>query len=252
MSYFYVYDSFVQEKRYERDIIRVEQRLTDIGIQGKIGRLALFRNASELVRDEVRRGATTIVVVGNDATFHALMGVLPELNVVVGFVPIGEPCKISQVLGVPPGADACDVLSARLVETLDVGKINNQYFLTSVEVFHQNAAVDVDGKFTLSTPIGGGIEVRNLGSLGYKNIREGLANPRDGRLDVVIFADLPKEGMFAKSKTTQSVIPMRQLGIIGEPPIKAVVDGVESAFESIKIEIVPKSLKIITGKERMI
>jgi diacylglycerol kinase family enzyme len=253
MSYFYVYDKFVQEKRFERDIIRIEQRLTDIGIQGKIGRLALFRNAVELVRDEVRRGATTIVVVGNDETFHQLMGVLPELNVVVGFIPVGEPCKIAQVLGITSGPECCDALSARLVETLDVGRINkSQYFLTSVEVLHQNAAVDVDGKFTLSTPAGGGIEVRNLGSLGYKNLADGLADPRDGLLDVVIFAERPKESFFSKAKTTQSVIPMRSLGIIGEPPITAIVDGVECKFEQMRIEIVPKSLKVITGKGRLI
>ena len=130
MSYFYVYDKFVQDKRFERDIIQIEQRLTDIGIQGKIGRLALFRNAAELVRDEVKRGADTVVVVGNDATFHQLMSVLPELDAVIGFIPVGDSCKISEVLGIPTGAAACDVLSARLTETLGVGRVNNsQYFL---------------------------------------------------------------------------------------------------------------------------
>ncbi|MEI7741829.1 MAG: diacylglycerol kinase family protein [bacterium] len=252
MSYFYVYDKFVQEKRYEREIIRVEQKLTDIGIQGKVGRLALFRNAVELVRDEVRRGATTIVVVGNDATFHQLMGVLPELGIAVGFIPVGDSCRISQVLGVPPGAEACDVLSARLTETLDVGKINNQYFLTSVDVFHQNAVLDIDGKFKISTPTGGGIEVRNLGSLGYKDLKEGLADPRDGKLDTIIFADLPKEGIFSKSRTTQSSIPLHHLNIVGEGPLTAIVDGVECKFENIRIEAVPKILKVITGKGRLV
>ena len=70
MSYYYVYDEFVQDPKFERDLAQIETRLTDLGISGKIARLALFRDPTELIRDEVRKGAKTIVAVGNDVTFR--------------------------------------------------------------------------------------------------------------------------------------------------------------------------------------
>ncbi|EKD32917.1 MAG: hypothetical protein ACD_76C00116G0003, partial [uncultured bacterium] len=47
--YYYVYDDFVQDKRFEKDLQKIENRLTDLGISGKIARLALFKHADELV-----------------------------------------------------------------------------------------------------------------------------------------------------------------------------------------------------------
>jgi len=252
MSYLYVYDKFVQEKKYERDVVRIEQRLADIGIQGKIARLAMFRSAGEVVRDEVKRGAHTVVVVGDDATFHSVMSVVPELPVVVGFLPVGDSCRISEVLGVPKGPEACDILSARLTETLDVGRVNGHYFLTSVQIFHQDAIVDC-GPFRVKPALRGGVEVRNLGSLGFEDIGAALANPRDGILDTHLFAELPKEGIFSRPRITQSMFPLKQFTIYSEgEPIKAVIDGVERQFESLRFDVLPKQLKVIVGKGRKI
>lgn len=66
--YFYLYDSFVAEKKYERTIALIESRLVDIGISGKVGRMTPFTNPRNLIRDEIRCGAKTIVIVGNDET----------------------------------------------------------------------------------------------------------------------------------------------------------------------------------------
>jgi diacylglycerol kinase family enzyme len=252
MSYFYVYDEFVQERRYERELIKIEHRLTDIGIQGKIGRVALFRHIGEIVRDEAKRGAQTIVVVGDDETFRKLMPVLPELEVVVGLIPLGAKTRIAEVLGVPAGAEACDTLSARIIETLDVGRLNERYFFSSVEAFGSDVAVQVGGKYQIKAAASGGIEVRNVGSLAYADLRDGLANARDGMLEVVIHAELPKERLWSRPKTTHSIFPMKQLGIVGATPISVMLDGVLEQFSKIELSCLPKALKIISGKARLI
>ena len=51
--YFYIYDEFVQNKRFEKELLQIENRLTDLGIAGKVARLALFRDVEETVRDEL-------------------------------------------------------------------------------------------------------------------------------------------------------------------------------------------------------
>ncbi|KKR89303.1 MAG: hypothetical protein UU36_C0035G0001, partial [Candidatus Uhrbacteria bacterium GW2011_GWE2_41_1153] len=34
--YYYVYDEFIQDPRFERDLALIETRVTDLGIAGKI------------------------------------------------------------------------------------------------------------------------------------------------------------------------------------------------------------------------
>lgn len=251
MSYFYVYDKFVQDRKHEKELARIEQRLVDIGIQGKIGRLSLFRQCGELVRDEVKRGAETVVVVGNDDTFHSLMEVLPELKVVTGLIPLGDKNRVAEVLGIPMGLAACDVLSARLTETFDVGKINHQYFLTSVEIPNQSAVVDCGG-YTVQSTSAGGVEIRNLGSLRQKDLQAGLSNPRDGLLEAVVYAELPKEHLFARGKMTQSSLLLKSLRVTTNGLCTAIVDNVECQLEKMQFQAVPRALRVITGKGRMV
>ena len=46
--YCYLYDELIHDnKKYEKEVLRIENRLTDLGITGKTSRLALFRNGSQ-------------------------------------------------------------------------------------------------------------------------------------------------------------------------------------------------------------
>ncbi|MFH0928519.1 MAG: diacylglycerol kinase family protein [bacterium] len=252
MSYFYVYDKFVQEGKFDKELIKIEHRLTDIGIQGKIGRLALFKQADELIKDEVKRGAETIVVVGNDDTFYSLLQFLPQLNVTVGFIPLGEPNRLAEVFGIPAGVLACDPLSSRILETFDLGLVNGQYFLSSVEIYNQELVIDYQNKYKIPVSEKGAVEIRNLGSLGYKDLKEGFGNPRDGLLDVILFSELPKSGFFSRPKVTQSILPLNELNITGKKQYAAIVDGAKLVMGKMEFGVLPKALKMIVGKNRMI
>ena len=105
--YYYVYDEFVQDPKFERDLALIETRLTDLGIAGKIARLALFRDPKELIRDEIRKGAKTIVAVGNDITLRRVIDAVGDSGVVIGVVPVGKDGNIlSSILGIAVGVDA--------------------------------------------------------------------------------------------------------------------------------------------------
>ena len=66
--YYYIYDSYLAEKKYESTIARIENRLTDLGINGKINRLSFLKNIHQIIGEEVKRGVKTVVVVGSDET----------------------------------------------------------------------------------------------------------------------------------------------------------------------------------------
>ncbi|MBM5789927.1 hypothetical protein FJZ23_02475, partial [Candidatus Parcubacteria bacterium] len=194
--YCYLYDDFLQgNKRYERELLQVENRLTDLGIAGKISRLALFRNAEEMVRDEIERGVKTVVVLGNDDTVRKLLDVISESDVVLGLIPFGPKNDLARLLGIPHGVAACDVLSARRVEQIDIGTINGRKFITGVTVpdFRAELMCD-DGKYRIVPTSRANLEITNLAD---------VTDPCDGRLEAKIRASVRKGwGPFAKHRET--------------------------------------------------
>ena len=71
--YTYVYDGFVTDKKHEKLLSRVETRLTDLGISGRIERLTMFKDIGEIVADAAAQGCETIVAVGDDGTVGRLI-----------------------------------------------------------------------------------------------------------------------------------------------------------------------------------
>lgn len=242
--YCYIYDDYLQSnRRYEKELMAIENRLTDLGIAGKIARLALFRDAEEMLRDEINRGVTTVVVVGNDETVHKVINVIIDRSVICGLIPIGPKNTLAKLLGVPEGVAACDVLSARRVETIDIGSINGQRFITGVTVPNVRAELTCDERYRIVPTAKADLQVCNLTS---------DANPRDGLLQAVVHASVKHGwGWFSRRTETESILPFRSLAIRSEKPIALFADGSQMSGTHFDISIEPMMLKVITGKERM-
>ena len=45
--YYYLYDSRLNDKKYNNVIAKIETRLTDLGINGKINRLSFLKNINQ-------------------------------------------------------------------------------------------------------------------------------------------------------------------------------------------------------------
>lgn len=243
--YCYLYDEFIQEnKRYERELLQIENRLTDLGIAGKISRLALFRNAEEMIRDEIDRGVQTVVVLGNDDTVRTLLDVLSESDVVLGIIPIGPKNDLARLFGVPAGIAACDVLSARRIEQIDVGTINGRKFITGVHVPNFRAELMCnDGKYRILPTSQADLKIKNLADMN---------DPCDGVLEAVIHATVRRGwGPFSKQQETDSILPFQCLAIRSDKPIAAYADGQEMQGTRFDIGIEPLTLRVIMGKERV-
>src|SRR3989338_2880950 len=101
--YLYLYDSFLNQKKYTSALARIETRLTDLGIGGKICRLSPLRNIKELIADELANGVKTIVVVGNDKTLSEAINFVAQHDVTLGLIPIGPNNSLAGQLGLPAG-----------------------------------------------------------------------------------------------------------------------------------------------------
>jgi diacylglycerol kinase family enzyme len=263
--YAYLYDDFLSDKAYERALANIETRCSVLGIQGRTARLAIFRSARDLVEGLVKDGAETIVVVGNDRSLQKVMWFLPDLPVTVGYIPICEPSQIGTMLGIPQGDKGCDVLAARRMETLDMGTIDDRYFLTEVVMDATKASVDVEGQYRIAPRQAGTVSVRNLG--GMSKDGRSNADARDGLLEVVVkpYVEEQKKSRFSRVLSSLSPNAARAVlsagmsetrltlskgSIVSDEPIDMLVDGHPINGFTFRIGIVPRKLKIITGRDK--
>ncbi len=250
-TYAFIYDDVLNDRRYERAIAEVDVRLTSLDLQGRVVRLSLFRSAKELVEQMVREGVTTIVIIGNDQSLDKMLWFLPDLDITVGYIPVVEPWGVATLLGIPNGPAACDVVAARFVEVLDVGKIDNRYFLTSVRMPRTMAAVDIEGHYRLSAVHGGSITIQNIGQAVQD--RASFDEAKDGFLEVVIEpSESPNASRWGRRKRERQMKKTRAFirygKIISSEPVDVQVDShVVNGFQ-FSLEIVPKKFRLITSR----
>src|SRR3989344_586653 len=114
--YLYLYDAQLSGKPFQHALVRVETRLTDLGIGGKISRLSPLKNLRELIHDEV----------------------------------------------------ACDVIAARRLSRLDIGRANTTYFLSGLRVPFNQASFELDGQYHVKPNAGSfTVLIRNLPPEGW-------------------------------------------------------------------------------------
>jgi hypothetical protein len=197
--YYYLYDTFLNDKKYEKVLDRIKTRLLDLDIQGKHERMSLLKSADDLLSTEIKRGAKTIIVVGNDKTFLKVVDIVAKQEVTLGIIPLGEPNNIARALGLLPGDKSCEILAARKIVEFDLGKANNIFFFSNIEVTknidriaisHQGykvipkAQCSAVGIYNFFVPVGHG----------YDRAMEKV-NPRDRQLDLVIKSEVRSKGV---------------------------------------------------------
>jgi hypothetical protein len=200
-----------------------------------------------------RAGVKNIVFVGNDHTLLKAMWFLPDVEATVGYLPVTGPAPVAALLGIPVGASAVDVLAARLVEQLDVGRLDDRYFLTEVVIPSTVAAVEIEGQYRIRPSEGGAIAVRNLGGVTPEG--EASADPKDGWLEAVVQIQSERstvKKLLKKPALAETKIPLRFGAIISEEPIEIFVDGAAMNGFRFALSIIPKRLKVITGRGRKI
>jgi hypothetical protein len=250
MPYFYLYDSYLQDRNYAASLIKLETTLTDLGIQGRVGRLTLLKSVKDIVEAAIRDGFDTIVAVGNDITLSQVAQVVIKYpKVTVGFIPLGtERQTIAPLLGIPLGILACHVLSGRLIEELMLGKVNNQYFLQSIEIAG-TPTLECEGSFELVLEQPHDIKICNLDSAASTN-----TSTFSKQLVAVL---TPSSGsgfnLFRRSAVKPSKLPITELKLISTADeLPLTVDNYRVLKTPVTITAAPQRLRIIVGKKRII
>ncbi len=253
--YVYLYDNFLKKKKFDSTIKTIETRLTDYGIAGKIIRLQQYTNAVEIIEDEIRRGAKTVVIVGDNTTFGSVLSSAATISTVFGFLPVGPDNSIAQVLGIPVGPPACEVLSRRRKVHLDVGWMNSRYFISQLHIPPSEITVEYDEKFRVSPRFGRmELVVCNLQPFLWRDRRRGhekdiVVHPQDGKLEAFLRPVIGR-GIIRDIYEDPSVFPFEEMVVSSKKPFVLEADGKVSKEVRVKIRLARDRITMIVGKER--
>lgn len=251
--YVYLYDNFLRNKKFQPVIKAMEIQLTDYGIAGKILRLNSYTDAKSVIDDEIKRGAKTIVIVGNDETFGHVLSRSATCDVTFGFLPVGPNNTIAGVLGIPIGAEACATLSRRRRQRLDVGWMNNRYFVSQLHVRPAKLEVIYDDRFKVSATDKMEVIVCNLQPFFWKRSAKDKesqeVHPQDGKLEAFL-RPLTKTGWWGYKFEEPSVFPFEEMKIVADEPFLVEADGKISKEIKLVIKLAHSKIDMIVGRDR--
>jgi diacylglycerol kinase family enzyme len=241
----YIYDDFLNKSKFNRVLNRVEIRLTDLGLNGKIIRLGSIKNVRDVIQNEIKNGAKTIVAVGNNQTVNKIIGSIIDnelygffqKNILFSIIPIGDDNSIANSLGIKKEEEACNTLLARRVKKIDIGLVNNYYFLNKAVIEGQDTVLEIND-YVLEPQEKGLISIYNLKSSqdDDKNLK---INPIDGKLDIYI---KNKSKDFSFISTEKLKISSKKNSLI--------LDDVVEIKTPAEISVIPGKLNVIVGKDR--
>lgn len=235
--YVYIYDEFLGEGKYDKLVYKVEKRLTDLGLNGKIIRLGITKNLKSAIDDEIRQGAKTIVAVGNDRTVAQVINVITnnqsdeKYRVCLGIIPVEEKgSQLAKFFGIKNINDACEVLLGRRLESFNLASINNGFFLFRAETGLSGAILEIDKNFIIQPVKPALLEIKN--------------NPGSEKEGDLLSLKI-KEG------NTESSFSFRELLLVNkDAPV--ITDGCLEVKTPAKISLSDEKIRIIVGKERII
>lgn len=241
--YYYLYDSELADKKYHKQLAKIEKRLTDLGINGRVHHLSFLKNIGQLLAEEIKRGISAIVVVGDDKTVGQIINLLPDHSTPVGIIPIntGGTNQIAKSLGIISGEEACNILSARIVQSINIGLINQYKFITSLSIDHQPCVIECDHNYFISID-----DTHHV----IKIVN--LKNTPDNFIDITIHHN-QSGWLFKKSDTTTSHIKAKKITITSNQSASIKIDDENKIIKTpATITILPGHLNIIVGKNRLI
>ncbi|PKL72441.1 hypothetical protein CVV26_01590 [Candidatus Kuenenbacteria bacterium HGW-Kuenenbacteria-1] len=251
--YYYIYDSYLNHPQYNKVLTKIENKLIDLGLKGKIIKLSAFKKLKGVINEIIKQGAETIVICGDDQIINQTINCLENFDICFGFIPITSSSKIARVLGIPPFETACNVLANRIIKKIDLGKINEYYFLSQLEIFNVNN-VECDDQYHLYFKTNQPFYIYNLSFLNFQK----KINPQDGFLEIAIsctkiFKFIPKFvlKLFKKENKIDSFVLVKKIKINSNKEIFLQIDyNPKIILSPAFIKIIPNKFKIIVGKER--
>lgn len=260
----YIYDDFVNGKRYDAIRDKIETRITDLGLSGKIIRLGIMKDTFGAVRQEIKRGVKTIIAVGDNKIVNQTLNSIlyseknnANLNIPLGIIPVGEKNNdIAHALGINSIDEACDIIAARRIKKLDVGLITSKksendkkekYFLSQIKIPSKKTVIEIDKNFSIENQKKGFFYITNLPT--EENILNKQSNPQDGVLELLTITAKEKKLLKNQSFNTESLFPFKNITVNSDYKELIINEDFKTTIP-FDVSIVKNKINIIVGKDR--
>jgi hypothetical protein len=238
--YAYIYDEFTNQNKFGKALYKIEKRLTDLNLNGKIIRLGVSKNIKVAVEDEIRQGTKTIVAVGNDKTVSQIINAIAndqsdeKHQVTLGIIPISEKdSQIAATFGIKTISSACEILLARRLETFQLAKINQNFFLFNLILASSDTILEIDKKNLLQNPGPSVVEITNSPNWPKEKSEE------------------KKLKLKISNKAGESLFSVKELFVANKTSV-IIADNSLTLKTPTRISLGEEKIKIIVGKERSV
>lgn len=127
-----IYNPTSGREQIKRNIPYILDRLEKVGYEASCHATSGVGDATLAAREAVERRFDLVVAAGGDGTISEVVNGLAEQTYrpTLGVLPMGTTNDFARAIGMPKTIKkACDVLCAGVELPIDVGKVNNQYFI---------------------------------------------------------------------------------------------------------------------------
>lgn len=241
----YIYDYFVTQAKYSRLTAKLETRITDLGLNGKICRVGLMQSIGSVIENEIDRGVKTIIIVGNDSSIHKALNYVADKKIPLGIIPVGDNNYLANALGIKNTDSACDILASRRIESIDLGLANNNHFLNKASINTSGTTIENEAGYSIEIGGQGSINIVNL-PISSDDISKINSFPNDDKLELVI--NIKEKGIFSKNNE-QTILPFNRINLLNkQSPVT--LDSCATINCPVQILLSNKKINVIVGKER--
>ena len=122
-------------KKAKKAIPAIRQILTEKNINFDIDITSQPGEATYLSQKASKNNFRVIVAVGGDGTIHEVVNGMIEAGCTLGVIPLGLGNDFAKGIGIPFGLqEACLAISEGTTRIIDIGKINNRYFVNGLGI----------------------------------------------------------------------------------------------------------------------
>jgi diacylglycerol kinase (ATP) len=129
-------------------IDKIQEYLRSYGINAEISPTKEAGHATQLAKECVSDGYDLIVAAGGDGTINEIINGIAGTNVTLGVIPLGTANVFGIEMKLPVEIKAaCQVIASGNIQTIDLGKANNRYFVCMAGVgFDAHVLKEADSK----------------------------------------------------------------------------------------------------------
>ena len=269
--YYYIVDpQKLNQSQFERVQYLLYSSLSEYHVTGEVVRVTGLRTIGQLVENAIARGTKTMVAVGTDETLHDVINAVKGREVVVGFIPLAE-SEIGGILGITDVVSGAKTIGQRRIAELDLGVVNQNYYVARLSFgLGQNknpggrlaflnlklirslfklptfeVKFSADSQYQASLKVIGGMIVNSL----TKEMLDVSLLPQLTMWQTITYRSQILSGKY-ESIPGSSLIHVKKIQIDNPVGLPLRVGSRIIAKTPATIEIVPKALKIIVGKDR--